>query len=526
MANESLNIKLNTDGTFKEYARDTKGATKGTDALTKAAVKLGLAFISVEGARKAFDLAEESAKAKDVEKAFINLADSANIVANDMLASMKEATAGTIAEFELMQQFSTASLLGLPLDRFDEMLAIARGAAKATGQSMEFMLNSIVTALGRGSKLMLDNLGILIDVGAANERYADSLGKVSTQLTDVERKQAFINDALSIGSANLERIGELTDSDADAFARLAAETGNLAISMGESLLPVMRPVVDAMTFMAVQAREIIEEVENVDRVTLSWSDTLSILTATILLGRGELRVWTNQAKLAFDATVNLGLESAKFTEVTDASIDALIAEGEALVELTDAEMVAEQAAFELANEQLNVAAAALEAAAAQKILDKEIRDQEKGMSRLVRSFDSFEDSMARSIVSGGNLGDVFADLIRELAAMTVKALILAPLMAAITGGGSVAAGGGGGLIAGIGKFLGFADGGITPGGPIITGERGRELSIPPAGTQIINNKMTEQILGDRTINLVVDGETLATVIERGSELGQNNIALN
>ena len=48
------------------------------------------------------------------------------------------------------------------------MLQIARGAAQATGQSMELMLQSIVTGIGRQSKLMLDNLGILTSAEEAN----------------------------------------------------------------------------------------------------------------------------------------------------------------------------------------------------------------------------------------------------------------------------------------------------------------------------------------------------------------------
>ena len=54
---------------------------------------------------------------------------------------------------------------------------------------------------------MLDNLGILIDVGKANKDYAASLGKTSLALSDAERKQAFINTALDLGADNLERIG-------------------------------------------------------------------------------------------------------------------------------------------------------------------------------------------------------------------------------------------------------------------------------------------------------------------------------
>jgi hypothetical protein len=47
--------------------------------------------------------------------------------------------------------------------------------------------------LGRGSALILDNLGIVIDLEEAYESYAAQMGKTANQLTDVEKKQAMVN---------------------------------------------------------------------------------------------------------------------------------------------------------------------------------------------------------------------------------------------------------------------------------------------------------------------------------------------
>ncbi len=186
------------DKAANKASKSTKKLSAGFSRMAKNVALAVKGYIAFRVGAAALGLAKTAATAIDTAKAFKALADSAGISASEMLASMKKATAGTIAEFELMKQFSSASLLGLPLERFDEMLAIARGASAATGQSMEFMLNSIVTALGRGSKLMLDNLVIMIDIRTANEEYAESLNKTSRELTDVERKQAFIYKALDL----------------------------------------------------------------------------------------------------------------------------------------------------------------------------------------------------------------------------------------------------------------------------------------------------------------------------------------
>ncbi len=370
MAGNEVFIRFTDKGTNKTFTKNTEGSDRAVNKLVGSATKLVVGLATLQTAMKAIEFAELAARAKDVEKAFNSLADSAQIDANRMLKSMKDATAGTISEFELMQQFSTASLLGLPLDRFDEMLAIARGASKATGQSMEFMLNSIVTALGRGSKLMLDNLGILIDVGAANNRYAESLGKTSSQLTDVERKQAFINDALRIGGDNLKRIGELADSDADSFAQFTAEVGNLKVELGAQLLPVIIPVVKGLTDLVQGMTNFVGAGKDVVKVPII--DSLTVIINRLFGINREFLLWTERQRLALEALVDLGVESAQFTDLTDEAFEAIIAEGEAIDELVDAEMAAEQAAFDLANEELNLAAAALEAAEAQRLLKDEI----------------------------------------------------------------------------------------------------------------------------------------------------------
>ena len=157
---------------FKTRGLDTaKSQTDQLDSsfnnLASTAKTIAVGFVSMQTAMKAVEMAKMAAQTDNVRKSFGNLAKEPD----KMLKAMKKATAGTISEMELMQKFNEAALLGLPLDRFDEMLEIARGAAQATGQSMDFMLQSVVVALGRQSKLMLDNLGIMIDTEKANEIY-------------------------------------------------------------------------------------------------------------------------------------------------------------------------------------------------------------------------------------------------------------------------------------------------------------------------------------------------------------------
>jgi hypothetical protein len=223
----------------------TKGERNVTSALGKVTAgvkKLAGAYVLYQAGTKSVEWAKMAGDMQGVERAFINLQDEPN----KLLNSMKKATSGMISDMELMQKANQASLLGLDTSRFDDMLKIARASSQATGESMDFMLNSIVTGLGRGSKMILDNLGIQLDVNKANEKYAKILNKSASALTEEERKQALINETMEIGLKNVERSGGIIEQQGDAFQRFGASLKNLGTEIGEKILPAVSEVTDAL----------------------------------------------------------------------------------------------------------------------------------------------------------------------------------------------------------------------------------------------------------------------------------------
>ena len=78
----------------------------------------------------------------------------------DILDGLKEATHGTVSEVELMKQAIKFENFKLPVEDLATYLGFAQQKAKDTGESIDYLVNSIVTGLGRQSKQILDNLGI------------------------------------------------------------------------------------------------------------------------------------------------------------------------------------------------------------------------------------------------------------------------------------------------------------------------------------------------------------------------------
>ena len=78
----------------------------------------------------------------------------------DILDGLRQATHGTVTDLELMKAAVKFNDFKLPLDELGTMLAFAQQKAKDTGQSVDYMVDSIVTGLGRKSLMILDNLGL------------------------------------------------------------------------------------------------------------------------------------------------------------------------------------------------------------------------------------------------------------------------------------------------------------------------------------------------------------------------------
>ena len=130
---------------------------------------------------------------------------------------------------------------------FTTLMEIARVKAKNMGITTTQAYNDIVTGLGRGSAMILDNLGITINAAQANEEYAKSIGKTVNQLTDSEKKQALINKVVAEGRKELESAGDVMLTDAERRQKLAAQIENIKDRIWNALLPTVQKLMEAVT---------------------------------------------------------------------------------------------------------------------------------------------------------------------------------------------------------------------------------------------------------------------------------------
>lgn len=139
-----------------------------------------------------------------------------------LLDALKEATHGTVSELELMKQAIKFENFKLPLEDLATYLAFAQQKAKDTGESIDYLVNSIVNGLGRQSKQILDNLGI----SAAELTKRMNEGKTMTQaVAEIIREE-------------MSKAGDYVETAADRAARAAADAKNKMVDFGNEAMPV------------------------------------------------------------------------------------------------------------------------------------------------------------------------------------------------------------------------------------------------------------------------------------------------
>lgn len=159
---------------------------------------------------------EMAASADGVTRAFQAMDD------GTMLNKLRKATKDTVTDLDLMKAAVQAKDFRIPLEDLGKYLQFAQLKAQQTGQSVEFMTQSIVTGLGRKSVMILDNLGL-------------SAAEINEEMS---KTGDFMSAVASIVDKQLVAAGDNYVSAADRAMQKSVEFKNAQRELGETLLPL------------------------------------------------------------------------------------------------------------------------------------------------------------------------------------------------------------------------------------------------------------------------------------------------
>ena len=224
-------------------------------SITGMATKIAGATAAVYAVKKAmdiaFDLTRQAGKVAGLERGFDNLGKKLGFT-SDSLGKLRKAVNGTVDDMALMEQANNAMMLGVVSsdEEMAQLFDTAQRLGQALGVDTKDAVNSLVTGMGRQSKLMLDNLGIMVNMEDAYETYAESLGKTTEELTDAEKKTAFNNATLEESQRLVSQLGDETLDNSSKMAQMTTALSNASVSLGEALAPAVIIAAEAITALA------------------------------------------------------------------------------------------------------------------------------------------------------------------------------------------------------------------------------------------------------------------------------------
>lgn len=224
-------LSLQLDAENKKLKAKLQNTRKSMGGISSAAKKMGGAIAAafavgaiVNFGREAMNLA---GIAEGVTAAFSRLN------RPDLLNNLKKATRGTVSDLELMKSAVKADNFKVPLDKLASFFEFATKRSAQTGESVDFLVESIVNGIGRKSTLVMDNLGI-----SAAELQAE-----------IKKTGDFGAAAGNIIERELAKAGDVATTSAQKMASWGATIDNIKVTVGTELnkaLNALAPLVDKL----------------------------------------------------------------------------------------------------------------------------------------------------------------------------------------------------------------------------------------------------------------------------------------
>ena len=154
------------------------------------------------------------------------------------LENLRKSTRGLVTDLELMKAVVTAGNFGIPIEKMGTLLEFAKRRAQETGQSVDYLVQSIVTGIGRKSPLILDNLGI------STTRLKEKFHGAALEAQSIADVAQAVGD---IATEELGKMGTAVDTAADKMVRLSTTWSNFKASFGEAIAPAASGFLEGLT---------------------------------------------------------------------------------------------------------------------------------------------------------------------------------------------------------------------------------------------------------------------------------------
>jgi hypothetical protein len=220
LANLAIQISANSVQFNKTLASLSKDLNKFKKDVGGIAQAIGVGFGVTELASFAYEVSKLAGEAQGVKAAFDKIPGSVALM-NDL----RKATGETVSQLELMKTAVKASNFQINLEQLPKLLEFATLRAQQTGQSVDYLVESIVMGIGRKSPMILDNLGISLI------RLREKMKGVGTEAASIEQYTSVVSEIID---EDLGKMALFSENTLTKVQRLSGAWNDVKVAIGEA----------------------------------------------------------------------------------------------------------------------------------------------------------------------------------------------------------------------------------------------------------------------------------------------------
>lgn len=206
------------------------------------------------------DSLTEYAKYEDALYGLMTTVDTVKGTITDAMTEVRDITAdGLLSEEDAMVAMRNLTAYGYSVQEASEMIKAMTLSAEANRKEMYTVSEAVERAtqgIKQESSMMMKVAGNMETASSAYDRYAASVGKTASELTQAERRQAIYNSTIEAGQKYSSQASAYQNTYSASTQRLANSLENLKASFGQAFAP-MATVINNLASFVVANKEVV-----------------------------------------------------------------------------------------------------------------------------------------------------------------------------------------------------------------------------------------------------------------------------
>lgn len=305
------------DKAVNQMEGQTEGASSRMSGVFKA-LGAGIAGFGVGAAASiaavggaALKLAIDAAPLQGVGDAFRGLGGD--------IEALREGSLGLATDAELMKSFNQAAALVSEdfAKRLPDAMQFLSKVSASTGEDMSFMINSLVKGVGRLSPMILDNLGIQVQLSEGTARAAEMFGVEAEELDKAQEQAGLMNVVLEKLQQNTASMPDITENAATKMGQLETQIQNTKDAIGIAMVPALSDLLDA----------IVPIVTEWGPKLVEWAGEFAGTIAKTLEQISDFRQWLDELAAAEEEDARVAKEATAVRLAANEALDEAVEKG-------------------------------------------------------------------------------------------------------------------------------------------------------------------------------------------------------